>query len=81
MGIIAAITPGNFSFQTIPRTVVSADELLSAGKIEISFYHQTEASKSCINLSELSKICTSENTKKVSFLCQVTWPLRNPGPD
>ena len=81
MGMIAAVTPGSFSFKTISSTVVSADELLSAGKIEISFYHQTEASKPCINLSELSEIGSSENTKKVSFLCQVTWPLRNPGPD
>lgn len=81
MGMIACVTPGNFSNKPIMRKVISSDDLISSGRIDISFYRRPETAKLLVSLSDLTTFTVSDNSIKLNFLAQVTWPLRKPGPE
>ncbi|MCG8047094.1 MAG: hypothetical protein N0E48_15920, partial [Candidatus Thiodiazotropha endolucinida] len=60
---------------------VSTEQLLSAGKIEVSFYQPHESVKPYIEFSALQDLRTLDQSWKLSLLAKVTWPIRPPGPE
>ncbi|XP_053398129.1 uncharacterized protein LOC123551553 [Mercenaria mercenaria] len=82
MGMIVCVTPGKFGNKPVKRQVVSSDELLAAGKVEISYYRPPTADqRTPLQLEELVKWTPSDCTARLTLLAQITWPLRYQGPE
>ena len=81
MGMIACVTQGSFSSQPVPRQTVFTEQLLSAGKIDVSFYKPSESVKPYIAFPILQDLQTTDQSWKLSLLAKVTWPIRLPGPE
>ena len=82
MGMVACVTPGHFGNKQITRKHVTMEELLSAGRINIDYYRVPESVKPSLIYSELMSLRTAgfnDTNSKITFLAQLTWPLRAPG--
>ena len=70
MGMIACVTPGCLSSQPVLRQIVSTEQLVSAGSIDITYFKQSESVKPYISFAELQDLRVPDQGLKLNFLAK-----------
>ena len=77
MGIIATVTPGTFGTMPVPRRSVSAEEIASAGRIEIKQFSPVCDGLQSLRYGMLQDHREEDVTANVDLLWNIALPLRS----
>lgn len=81
MGIIATITPGTKTGKSVPKKVVTAEEIASAGRIEIHHYKGPSEEIPHMLYRELRNLRVQDTSANLDLLWKLNQPLlRSPHP-
>lgn len=76
MGIIATVTPGTISRQSIPKINVTSADVAAVGRLNIRYYQQFAKGMGSLQYTELPEMQVHDKTANADILWKTSWILR-----